>query len=610
MKSTPILHSAVVVCALLLSATSAGAIEIEEVQWGFDGKVIQNRFNLVSIAISNPTPNAFEGTLVLRRTFRGGERRGARLVENVYLGPYEPKRWVQFYPYILNDHEEWVLTWNRGRNRFKLVPQQQFSREGPARVMLVDSNSLVVRGGNLKQFDELLFPPMVTATDGLHSVVLDHVPRWQEPRRRAFLDWLNRGGRVHVLHDSEGDYPKFPAALSELNSPLEKNRVGAGIVYRHPRSRREIDRKFRDTVIFGKDADGEQQAAATAGNQSANKMPNMQNYSLDNWENDSAFFSNLKQFTRPDHNWILIHLMSWVYIGMIFAGALILGRRTGDYKVTYGAILGTIALFSMGFHFVGRRGYGEATAVNAVAITRPIADGQLDVMQWTNTFVTDGDFYLINHAGTGRLYSTCQDLEAVNGSIDNGAGAGFLVDIPPFSSRSFGHRSKLKTKPFRIRVKDWQAGERLDMLTLSVGAAFPKSPKEMYVLYRDSLYRLGRKGDQLSVQGRVASLPGFLREDNLNQYRYQGPFSQYEEKTPEARYSEMFQPLLARDLGIQHQQALRTFSLPANQVRLYIYTEMPKDFYTRYADGNENELFGKQSGYVLYSIDVYNPEAP
>src|SRR5262249_24743375 len=123
---------------------------------------------------------------------------------------------------------------------------------------------------------------------------------------------------------------------------------------------------------------------------------------------DDAFFRDLKVMTRPHHNWLLINFMSLLYILLIFPGLYWLGRWRADYRMVYGAFLGGVALFSFGFATVGRRGYGEATAVHSVAIARSLPDGGEDINQWSNVFVTGGAIYTIEHGGTGRIYSSCQ----------------------------------------------------------------------------------------------------------------------------------------------------------------------------------------------------------
>ena len=137
--------------------------------------------------------------------------------------------------------------------------------------------------------------------------------------------------------------------------------------------------------------------------------------------------------------------MAVVYILTVVPGVHYLGRKRFDYRLVYGALIGLIVLFSLGFAYFGRRGHDEANSVNSVAVARQLPGGALDVTSWSNVFVINGADYAIVHGGTGRLYSTAQSFEAVNGVIRNGGRGRFDVDIPPYSSQPFLHRMKLKS---------------------------------------------------------------------------------------------------------------------------------------------------------------------
>ena len=332
--------------ALAVSAADVQAIEIETVVWGFDGKVVPNQFNPMSVLVYNPSAEPFDGQLELRKSLYNGVK-GAPLIEPVYVTPFA-KRWVQFYPFIQTDQEEWKISWNRGYSR---APQPFLPKHsGPAHVLLEAPGSLS-RGGSLRMFNEELFPPYVSATAGLASITFDHQPRWEKPRREAFLDWIFAGGEVHILHDSSGDFPKFTDELSALNTPVEKFHIGAGTVYRHDRARSQLDRAFVNETIrhlpddpsIDESQDDPAAAAAIAN-------ANMYNY------NEHMVFSDINQkilrelkgMTRPDHNWIVIHLMSVIYILVVFPGCWLVGRKWRDYKVTLGVLLAGVSLLIYG----------------------------------------------------------------------------------------------------------------------------------------------------------------------------------------------------------------------------------------------------------------------
>src|SRR5687768_2667141 len=100
---------------LLTFAESNAALEIKEVRWGFDGRIVPERFNILSVLVDNTGRGPEEEILALEES-RGMESRvGAPFIEPVYLTP-GTTRWVQFYP-LVSAHAEWKLRWGRFREK-------------------------------------------------------------------------------------------------------------------------------------------------------------------------------------------------------------------------------------------------------------------------------------------------------------------------------------------------------------------------------------------------------------------------------------------------------------------------------------------------------------
>ena len=491
---------------LSLAPTRAWAIDVNEVRWGFDGRATPQCFNLLSVLVTNTGPTPFEGKLELCESIGGGRRVGAVLAEDLYVAP-NSSRWVQFYPYVKEAYEEWWLQW--GRRGDERVDVRRAHLQNQGLVMLVNSDDSLSVGRSMRQFPEHLFPPMVTATDGLKTVMLDHVPQWEESRRQAFFDWLYRGGQLHLLKDVDGAYPKFTAQLSELNTPAERFRVGNGEVIRHDRQRARIDRAFIDalaakTTPTGETADDEE-TIANAANRNGST----------NWRvagraspNDPLFadlsggmFAFLKTMNKPRHNWTLIYTMAVVYIVTVVPGVHYLGRKRFDYRIVYATLVGSIVLFSMGFAYFGRRGHKEASAVNTLAVACPLPGGAWDVTSWSNVFVINGADYEITHGGSERLYSTAQTFEAVNGTIRDGALGRFDVDIPPFSSQPFIERMKAGGDRVLLNVREFSAGETLKKLVLEPANGFPPpaEPGTVYVLFGDRVHSMRLSHSRLEL---------------------------------------------------------------------------------------------------------------
>ncbi|TWU14845.1 hypothetical protein CA54_37150 [Symmachiella macrocystis] len=593
-----------------LCVDSAHALEIEEVQWGFDGQVVQNRFNVLSVLVSNPSAEAFDGGMSLEKPqFGGSGSVGVVLRQPVFLSPFA-KKWVQFHPFVNYGFSDWRLKWGEGRNsrRWGRSKEERYDvnkpRLGPAAYVILNAPGELLhrgKGSGLKGMAENLFPPIVTATDGLKGIVLDHSPRWQRPRRTAFLDWLHRGGELHLLKMDDDTYPQFPAPLADLNAPLPVQNLGQGHVYRHDRTRAEMTAEFVKQSITHRGEqprDEDQKIEVRYGVQNNNLTDEFGS------QFDASMLQSLKAMTQPDHNWTVIYLMSFVYLLLIFPGGYLLGRRRIDYRIMIAALLGTITLFSVGFSIVGARGYNEATAVNTVAIAHPLPGGFYDIAAWSNAFVTSGDDYLIVHPGQGRLYSTCQSQEGVAGFVnEDPAERFFAVDIPPYSSRTFAHRAKAPGKPLDFQVDSFVGGNLLESFKVTIGPELQKSFKQGYVVYGNMIYRLRDEKGQLTADRRGQKVNAFVNSNYQIGYGFNAaPFSPLDSKDEidlEEKYGNTFLPLIIRSLNFTHTKQARKFQLPTDRARLFLITTLPPEFQM------SSEVLGQQDGRVLYSFDVF-----
>lgn len=595
------------ILALCGMTSAAWGVEVSEPRWGFDGKVRPQRFNLLTVTVDNPSNQPAEFDLVLHKTL-GINTIDAPLVEPVYLAP-GTRRTVQFYPFVTNDWGAWRISWER--DSINMV-QPNYSRRG-ARVLLESTDVVGESKGSLRRFPVNQFPTSVTGTDTLQAVVLDHAPSWDEARRQAFLDWIYRGGTVLVLQGTNGKFPEFPAALHQFNAPLDSIRSGAGLIRKLPQTRVQFTREAAraqwrqlpnraflentlttvrsgNTALVSRDGDDDDEDE-----DNPNRLFNYSDGGND--VNSLSFLEELKKMTRPDHNWTLLHFMFWVYIALIFPGCYLMGKQRNDFRVVYLSLIGIVLVFSLAFGIVGQRGYGEDTTVDSVAIVQPLPDGQLDVAQWSNAFVTSGAMYDIRHQGTGAVYSPCQDTEAVNLFIKNGAEALFRVDIPPFSSREFAHRIKVAGTLPSIKVERSKVDETgLKDLVLSTDNTFPPV-KEMYVLYRDRFYSVIRKDHEISFRSNVGSVPAFLRVDQNQTVNL--PFGYGEDNAaPEVRYQRLFAALATRSLNIRSLADAQAVHWSPDRVRLMYYADLMPSLAV------QNPRFANQKGRALYCVDL------
>ncbi|MDB5344917.1 MAG: hypothetical protein JWP89_3294 [Schlesneria sp.] len=605
---------AAVVIAWQLMSGLASAIDIEDMRWGFNGKVALNRFNILSVLVRNPTPQPFDGEMRLVKKLGGAATVDARIVEPVSLAPFSSK-WVQFYPYVNGawgnsvGNETWWLQYGRGET--VEVPQPRVAKY--QRVILDDSSGLGPRGGVLRRMPENLFPSFISATDGLQVVALDREPRtWIPTQKECFLEWIDLGGTVVLLHGSSGKFPDFSGPLAVLNSPLDDRRYGAGRVMKVGMQRAQFNEDEARQAFVSlpknhlqpneKPEDPIDYVDPTEQNQA---NPNAYGEGADPFS-ASSFMGQLKEMTKPEHNWILLHFMFWVYIAMVFPGCYLLGKRWSDFRVVYAGLLGTVVLFSFLFSIVGQRGYGEATAVHSVAIAKALPDGGLDVAAWSNVFVTNGAYYTIKHNGRGALYSTCNESEQVNGEINNGADGSFRVDIPPFSNREFATRIKLPAGSPKIKVDSFKLTEaRLAELELSIDGVKQEDTQFVNALFGDRFYTLHWQNGKLKLAGDAGDAASMLKVQNMqnwsrNQYGY-GYDYQREGQTVKDRFNLMYTPLLSRSLNVARESEARQVRLPPDLVRVFLYAKMPAEFAV------QSTSLGGHNGEVLYCVDVPLP---
>ena len=594
-------------------------LRIENVTWGFDGSVLPNSFNPVSFELHN------DGVEPLNLDFRLTRANGVETVdapvritvpgEPLYLAPQSGRR-VQMFVYIQNQWSDFSLVWGFGPGqRVDLLNGNQLKLGRPATVVLHDPYGLSQPGGGgLSRFDEAHFPVSASGTAALAGVVLDHEPAWQQLQQQAFIDWVQAGGVVHLLQPSGGERVEFSAPLAVLNSPLEEFSVGMGRVVRHPFTLPTLDRDYVNERIATAGAIQLKALPETpaADAEAAAADPYNYNYApYVDWEVGNQLFNRLKQMTRPDHNWPLIYLMSLVYLLIIFPGCWLIGRRRADYRVTYGAMLGAVVLFSMGFKAVGQRGYGEQTALHAVTIAQPLPNGRMIFRQWANLFVTDGDDYRITHNGSGLLYSSGQNMEAVRGAVVNPPGGEFDVDVPPFSSRTIASAGVLEQTGFEATAEEFVTGTHLEKLSVRLAGSYPQTVSEAYALHLDQTYTLSFNSGVLSLHSANQPFSMFLRAEQWGDDVYNYGFPTWgDEKGEDQLFAGAMYPLIAESVGIHDEDTRNRAQLAPDRARIFLFAEMPEDMFpvAEYLAEPDRALPARRSGRVVYVFDVLKPD--
>ncbi|MFM8583367.1 MAG: hypothetical protein ACKOFW_18005, partial [Planctomycetaceae bacterium] len=193
-------------------------------------------------------------------------------------------------------------------------------------------------------------------------------------------------------------------------------------------------------VILGRVESDEADAQVDPSLQAANisQGSGVEVFPADDWGlfDTDSMLDRMRDQTRTDHNWPLIHLLCLTYIGLIFPGGWLLSRwRPCDYRLLFGGLLGLVTLFSLLLLVVGRRGAGEVETIHSLLLARPLDEDRVSVSGWSGAFVTASGKYVISHEGQGGLYSSGQQIEGVEGFISPQSPARLEVTLPPFSSR-------------------------------------------------------------------------------------------------------------------------------------------------------------------------------
>lgn len=558
---------------VLVFASCAWAIEIRQTVWGFDGQYVPERFNIVSVFVDNPSQSPFDGQLVLTRCDPVGRKIGEDFIEPCFLSP-NAGRWIQFCVFMPVNADTWRLSWDPGKSVMLPAP-----RSGAlARVMLADSDLASESSGGIRRFPDQLFPVSITATQTLDSVVLSYMPKWEASRRRAFMDWLACGGTVHLLLGPGGASPVFTHELEPLNNSNMRFRVGTGLAVRHAASRRDCDHGY--LAAQGFPAQPEYKPVET-------QFRNTEDF----------IFSRLSQLTHARHNWTLIYVVIVVYV-IVLAPVNFFVARLRNWQTTWIFFLSTVALFTVLIAFIGRRGTGEASAVNTISYARSLGGGAWDATQWTNVFVVAGKVYTVAHRTGNDLYSTCQEFESIQGYAHNGAEGHLVVEMPLYSNRAFQHRARMKAPNVSFSLTGMRVEatpQREDVVeSVSFTGTLPEGFKTAWVSYRDRVYGLMWENGALRLgPGTGVALSDFAESG----HGMGDPWGEREKVDVERTFGILPPRLIRRAVGgVEASRTAFCRPDPKAAVHLFVFARAPESFLLSASP------FGKETGYVLYHL--------
>ncbi len=551
------------------------------------------RVTPLSVLVHNPGTTPFGGNLQLHRSTGVASRPGAQLVRPCFLAPGS-SRWVQFYPHIADNGQTWVLKWGRRLSERTEITAPRLG--APATVLLAASDTVLGARSKFKMFPDELFPPSVAATDALHAVLLDHMPRWGSQTQEAFADWVRCGGIVHVLRTPQGGAPAFRGRLAFLNSEHTRLRHGAGTVVQH--------------------ATG---AAQSSPGKLARTWPTPKLRTAEAptvFAFDNSVLMALGRAIQPRHRWGIIHFLTLTYVLLATAVHYLLFRRTRGYATALGWTLALIVVFSAALGAVGRQGYGTHSTALSLAYARPVGDAEYNVTQWTSLFVRKGAAYELTHQSPHNLYATCEQHETVNAAIISGRDGRIVADIPQCSKRTFLHRGRMQGHALNVQILECRRTERLDGLRLNANADVVGTLLEAYAFCDGRFYELdGNSEGELALTRRKGtpnpmSIDEFLAPEKLGSAHLMGLSLSDETENWDADIRKIFQAILpsviARAQGgtaaFRHYvETLPVAGQPRN-VELFLFAAAPAGFKLM------PEGFAQETGYTLYHVTLPLPE--
>ena len=595
-------------------------IKIKETIWGFNGKIQPGQFNPVSILIDNGSNDAIDGQLILQKSNQIMSATGTGYHQTVYIGATE-RRWIQFYPYIAESFQQtWRLQLvdSQARKSFSLgeikqpnlsLASQQNSTQASDHLQAIvllptDLRSKAPR--HLKPYPEEIFPPYVTATTALHTVFLDHSPDWDEPRQKAFMDWVRLGGNVHILKARNNQYPQFHDLLTNLDQPLSTFRVGHGRIQKHDVRLNDLSARDTENAIRkGATFDRRLQADFTS-----EDLEDQNEQMLTRWTSsdlDTDMYRLMQERTQPEHNWLLIFCLAIIYVLLIFPGCYLLSKKRHlHFLTTYAAIAGLSLVFSVIFLFIGQRGYGESTWLQTLAIAKVADNGDLSIQQWNTLFVTGGDQYQLSAPDSQALMNAGIQGDNTTAHVIPGKNAQTSVRIPPYSAQSLNSSRYLKSSPWNLTLAEQQIqGKRLTRLVIQTDDSCPQVDKHtrLYAISGNHIHTLNYDANtqQLNLTSARQKLADFCQASD--QYDFWGWDRQKnlatDKKDKDEIYLDQTVPdIVHRSLLADHVDSPSHFFIPPDRIRLLVLTTLPKQLDMQISHNV------RRTGWVLYTRDL------
>lgn len=561
-----------------------GLLAVGETVWGFDGRVPLRNFVPLSIQLQNLGPTPWQGRLRLNRVVRGARTFGATLVQDVSLQGDET-RWIQLTPYVIDDLEDWVLSWDEGTD-YQVDLPPVIKGERPT-VLVYDPDAVGIAGNVFKRMPESRFPTSVTATDTLRGIILDYVPFWQGAQARAFHDWLLSGGHVYVLKNSKGEFPNFPVALSFLNNERSQFRVGAGHVVKLERKADEFTLDEAKEQIFNDDLTKKAPTVDPPVNPGLATDPYALSYQGGSWNPNGEVFKLLRQLSKFNRHWWLIYSSVVGYLIVQFWACYGIGVEQKNVRNFYLVFLSTVVFFSVLFGLLGQVGDSSQNRIRSISLARSLDDGDFDVTGWAVLGNIFAGTHEVAYPGSGLAYSTTQETESVDGEMYPGSAGRVSFAMRPDSHRTVLHRARIRTNQTRPRiVENVSDVPRMKSLTIDITGCFPTKPVRAIGVLDGQVYSFKIDKQLLELDRRKVpeALKSYLEPPLDFGFNTWGMMARTRKKKPEERLQGLqeYTPAMRYLVGSSYQLSdvvdPRLLRRDKDELRLFVLAPVPDAF--------------------------------
>jgi len=452
------------------------------------------------------------------------------------------------------------------------------------------------------------FPTSITALDALRVVFLDQEPRWTGARRKAFQEWLLKGGKVVVLAQPDGTAPKFANGFEFLNVTQPATHYGIGTIQRLMLSPQQVTKEVIEKQVLGRKLTGGDLTqklkayAAQIQHRSWSPMNAVADGDASVPYSRDKVLTDLKDLAGTRRHWGLIYLSVFAYVGWQWRIGWrwgLMEKRPGQF---YAWLVGLSLGFSLFFFGFGRAGAGGLDRVRSVTIARRVSDGLFDVEGWSvvGTGLSGGE-HLYSVPGSGQLYGATESFGQNSMQIRDSK---IVIDLPAFATQRVAFRTRVEMPEIPVRLDSagldmWQSKSA----KLVIDPTYKAPVYAAVVVLGNSVYEFaGKTGTLKPTENWGTKMhdwisPFSLRNANRVQWRRSLLGWMFDTRTSEDIFMDAFVDVVGNGFSVGPTVFPDSFSIPDGYARVMLYTDMPSEL-------KISGDFPDQQGRMLYVTDI------